>query len=309
VGHVVVAGSINMDVVATAARHPNVGETVLGTDLRFLPGGKGANQAVAAARLGARTSLLGKVGEDAFGEALLEFLAGQGVDLSAVTRVGGTPTGTALIVVNEQSDNSIVVVPGANVTLVAVDVDRVELRPGDVLVAQYEIPLPVVRAALARARRAGATTILNPAPALETPAELLGLADVVVVNETELAFLTAGSTNGGSVGGSVADLARELQGPGQVVIATLGPDGAVMLVGDEEVRVAGRRVQAVDSTGAGDCFVGALAASLSSGTHIADAVRFANVAASLSVERVGAGTGMPSLEEVTGAAEADLLGP
>src|SRR5580704_8160972 len=154
-----------MDVVATAPHHPVVGETVLGSDLQFVPGGKGANQAVAAARLGAPTSLVGRVGTDAFGASLLAFLRGEGVMLDGVTETEARPTGTALIVV-AGTDNTIVVVPGANAAVSTGDLDGVELEAGDVVVAQCEIPLDVVGAALARARAAGATTVLNPAPAL-----------------------------------------------------------------------------------------------------------------------------------------------
>ena len=300
---VVVVGSINMDIVASAPHHPAVGETVLGTDLRFLPRGKGANQAVAAARLGAPTALVGNVGEDAFGDALVDFLTAEGIELGGLTRRRDAPTGTALIVVADSSDNSIVVVPGANWTLEVVDVRRIRLEPGDVLVAQYEIPLPVVEAALAQAKGAGASTILNPAPALPDPGALLGLADVVVVNETELGLLTA--AHAPSTAEEAGILARDLRRrAGQVVIATLGAGGAVALVDDEVVRVAGRDVDAVDTTGAGDCFVGALAASLCSGPDMARAVRFANLAASISVQRPGAGTSMPSLAELNRASGA-----
>jgi ribokinase len=293
-----------MDIVASAARHPAVGETVLGTDLRFVPGGKGANQAVAAARLGAPTALLGKVGADAFGESLLGFLAGEGVDLRGVQRSPGTPTGTALIVVAKDSDNSIVVVAGANTTLDVGDVDGIDLAPGDVLVAQYEIPLAVVQVALARAKGAGASTILNPSPAVPTSDEILMLADVVVLNETELALLTGGTAP--STAEEAEILARDVRRRAdQVVIATLGAGGAVALVAGKVVRVPGCVVDAVDTTGAGDCFVGALAASLCSGTDIAGAVRFANLAASISVQRFGAGTSMPSLAELGGRTACD----
>jgi ribokinase len=297
VARVVVAGGINMDVVASAPHHPAVGETVLGTDLRFVPGGKGANQAVAAVRLGPPTALVGNVGADAFGDSLLAFLSEQGLDLAGVRRHPDAPTGTALIVVGAQADNTIVVVPGANATLTVDDVSRIELSAGDIVVAQYEIPLDVVEAVFARARDIGASTILNPAPAQVTSDHLLGLADFVVLNESELAFLTGRAA--GDPTGTESRLRGLRRFADQVVIATLGADGAVAVVGSEVVRIAGRHVDAVDATGAGDCFVGALAASLVSGAPIAGAVRFANAAASLSVQRFGAGTSMPSLAEVT----------
>jgi ribokinase len=297
---VVVVGSINMDVVAASPRQPAIGETVLGTDLRYIPGGKGANQAVAAARLGASTALVGNIGVDPFGQSLADFLAGEGIDLAAVARVEA-PTGTALILVLPDSGNSIVVVPGANATLDVADVDRTHLDADDVVIVQYEIPLAVVEATLARAQRAGARTVLNPAPAATTSDRLLGLADFVVVNQSELAFLASGPLP--STAEEAARLAAGLRcRADQVVIATLGADGAVALAGEEIVRVAGRPVNAVDSTGCGDAFVGALAAFLCSGSTVPDALRLANLAASICVQRLGAGTSMPSLTELVDAA-------
>jgi ribokinase len=165
VARVVVVGSINMDVIATAPRPPAVGETVLGSGLRFLPGGKGANQAVAAGRLKAPTELIGRVGTDAFGESLLAFLSAEKIGLAGVTRLGGVATGTALIVVGDDGDNTIVVVPGANGAMTPADADSVTVEVDDIVVVQFELPLEVTYAALSRARRNGARTILNPAPA------------------------------------------------------------------------------------------------------------------------------------------------
>jgi ribokinase len=294
---VVVVGSINMDVVARAPHHPAVGETVLGDELRFMPGGKGANQAVAAARLGAATALVGRVGNDAFGDTLVEFLAQERVDLSALAQTAAAPTGTALIVI-AGADNTIVVIAGANSTMVAADLDGVPIDTSDVVVAQQEIPAEVVRVAFERAKRCGATTVFNPAPSVPTGRDMLGLVDVVVVNELELAALT-----GAPVPGSADDaitLADQVQhlGPG-LVIATLGHDGAVGLLDGQVIRETGRAVVPVDSTGAGDCFVGALAARLAAGDVPVTALHVANVAASLSVQRFGAGTSMPTLTEVT----------
>jgi ribokinase len=300
---VVVVGSLNMDVTARVAHLPAIGETVLGTSVSFSPGGKGANQAVAAARLGAATTMVGRVGTDAFGDSLLEFLAAQGVGVTGVRRTADAASGTALIVVGNGSENSIVVVPGANAAVEVADLDRAGASPGpgDVVVAQYEIPLPVVLAALSRARDAGALTILNPAPALAGSGDVLALADVVVVNEAELQFLVS-APRAPAAAEEALGLARRLQRrPDQAVIATLGPLGAVAVVGSGAVAVDGHQVEAVDSTGAGDCFVGALAASLGRGTDMAEAVRFANMAASISVQHPGAGPSMPSLADVNAA--------
>src|SRR5206468_2112991 len=183
-GRVFVAGSINMDVVATADRHPRVGETVAGRQVLYFPGGKGANQAVAAARLGAQTTLIGRVGKDSFGGELKTFLSDQGIALGHVKETAAAHTGTAIITVAE-ADNTIVVIPGSNALLSAEDVAAVPLTEGDVAVSQFEIPLPTIAAFFQRARSAGATTLLNPAPAQKMSADLLALVDILVLNETE----------------------------------------------------------------------------------------------------------------------------
>jgi len=292
---VIVVGSINMDVVALAPRHPAKGETVLGTALRFAPGGKGANQAVAAARLKAPTDLVGRLGRDDFGDSLLAFLAAEKVGTAGVRQLDDVATGTALIVVGDDGDNTIVAVPGANHAMTPADADAVSVDVDDIVVVQYELPLEVTYAALSRGRRNGARTILNPAPALTAPPEMLRLADFVVVNETELAFFAGRS--------EVATGLRDLrQRADQVVIATLGADGAIALIGDKEVHVRGREVPVVDTTGAGDCFVGALASALCSWADTEEAVHFANLAASFAVQRFGAGTGMPALADLEGLA-------
>ena len=183
-----IAGSVNMDVVATAARHPKIGETVVGREVFFFPGGKGANQAVAAAKLGAPTALIGKVGDDAFGRELRQFLAAQNVGLKFLRDTAEARTGTAVITVAD-ADNSIVVIPGANALLSERDVAEPVLDRGDVAVSQFEIPLPTVTAFFSRARSAGATTILNPAPAAAFDRGLLDLVDILVLNETELSAI------------------------------------------------------------------------------------------------------------------------
>ena len=186
-GRVFVAGSINMDVVATADRHPSVGETVAGKAVLYFPGGKGANQAVAAAKLGAPTTLIGRLGADAFGQQLRTFLTAQGVDLAFVKDTAGAHTGTAIITVAD-ADNTIVVVPGANALVTPEDVAVPVLAKGDIAVSQFEIPLPTIAAFFKRARAAGATTILNPGAGDHFGPELLDLVDILVLNETEFGF-------------------------------------------------------------------------------------------------------------------------
>ncbi|WP_439363852.1 ribokinase [Bradyrhizobium sp. DASA03005] len=297
-GRVFVAGSINMDVVATADRHPRIGETVAGRQVLYFPGGKGANQAVAASRLGARTTLIGRLGRDSFGAELKAFLGEQGIDLGYVVETAETHTGTAIITVAE-ADNTIVVVPGANGLVGADDVSVVPLLKGDVAVSQFEIPLPTIAAFFHRARAAGAVTVLNPAPAQKMPGELLALVDILVLNETELGFLAGSELSEIDAADRITEVARQLQArQDQTICVTLGKRGVLALAGRDEIAVAGRVVKALDTTGAGDCFVGALAAQLADGAALREALTFANAAASISVQRMGAGPSMPTAGEV-----------
>jgi len=297
-GRVYVAGSINMDVVATADRHPKVGETVAGQQVLYFPGGKGANQAVAAARLGARTTLIGRLGKDSFGAELKAFLGGQGIDLGYLQETAQAHTGTAIITV-AAADNTIVVIPGSNALVSADDVSVVPLVKGDVAVSQFEIPLPTIAAFFRRARAAEATTLLNPAPAQKFGRELLELVDILVLNETELGFLAGTELSDSDEAVRIIDVARQLQARAdQTICVTLGKRGVLALAGQEEFPVPGRVVKAVDTTGAGDCFVGALAAQLADEVPLRTALAFANAAASISVQRMGAGPSMPTAAEV-----------
>lgn len=297
-GKVFVAGSINMDVVATADRHPRIGETVAGTALLYFPGGKGANQAVAAAKLGAPTTLIGRLGRDAFGDQLKAFLAAQGVDLSLVQATAGAHTGTAVIT-SADADNTIVVIPGANALVSAIDVASPALAKGDIAVSQFEIPLPAIGAFFKRARAAGATTILNPAPAIECGAELLDLVDILILNETELGFLTRIELRDSDDPARFVEAARALPiAKDRIICVTLGRRGVLALIEGEPSIIAGRTVTAVDTTGAGDCFVGAVAAQLAAGRSIRDALDYANAAASICVQRMGAAPSMPTSVEV-----------
>jgi ribokinase len=296
-GRVFVAGSINMDVVATADRHPQVGETVAGKAVLYFPGGKGANQAVAAAKLGVSTTLIGRLGTDAFGQRLRTFLAAQGVDLAFVKDTDAH-TGTALITI-ANADNTIVVVPGANALVSAEDVAAPIFAMGDVAVSQFEIPLPTIAAFFQRARAAGATTILNPAPAARFGQELLDLVDILVLNETELGFLTSTELRETDEPARFVEAARSLRiDSDRMICVTLGKRGVLALTGGDASVIAGRAVKAVDTTGAGDCFVGALAAQLSGGRPIRDALDYANAAASICVQRMGAAPSMPTAAEV-----------
>lgn len=297
-GRVFVAGSINMDVVATASRHPKVGETVAGQAVHYFPGGKGANQAVAAAKLGAPVTLIGRLGTDAFGQQLRQFLGLQGVDLTLVKDTANIHTGTAVITIAD-ADNTIVVVPGANALVSAEDVAAPVLAKGDVAVSQFEIPQATIGAFFKRARTAGATTILNPAPALPCGPDLLDLVDILILNETELGLLAKTELRDSDVPTRFAEAAQQLPAASdKVICVTLGKRGVLALIRGEPSLIAGRAVKAVDTTGAGDCFVGALAAQLASGNAIRDAIEYANIAASICVQRMGAAPSMPMAAEV-----------
>jgi ribokinase len=295
---VFVAGSINMDVVASAARFPKIGETVPGSEVNFIPGGKGANQAIAAAKSGARTALIGRLGRDAFGRRLKAFLELQGVDLKHVTITAKADTGTAIITIAD-ADNTIVVVPGANALVGPSDVTVPIVAKGDVLVSQFEIPAVTIAAFYARGRAAGATTILNPAPMTAFNRNLLELTDIMVLNETELGALTGVDVSAGDDDSKFIQLARSLRpSKDHCVCVTLGRRGAIAVVQDEAIVIAGRLVTPLDTTGAGDCFVGALAARIAGGAHMRKALDYANAAASISVQRLGVGPSMPTVSEV-----------
>jgi ribokinase len=300
-GRVFVAGSINMDVVATAERHPRLGETVAGREVFYFSGGKGANQAVAAAKLGAATTLIGRVGADAFGRDLRTFLEAQGVDLTFVQDTPEAHTGTAIITV-ANADNTIVVIPGANALVSAVDVAMPLLAKGDVAVSQFEVPLPAISAFFKRARAVGATTILNPAPALPFNRELLDLVDILILNESELGLLAGTELRDNDDHARFVEAARLLQaGADKIICVTLGKRGCIALLSGEPLIISGRIVKALDTTGAGDCFVGAVAAQLANGHAIRDALDYANIAASICVQRMGAAPSMPTAAEVSAA--------
>lgn len=293
-GGVIVAGSINMDLVATAQAIPRPGETLTGETFARFPGGKGANQAVAAAKLGAPTTMIGCLGRDPFAADLRTHLAENGVGIH-VAEVDA-PTGTAMIVVDAAGENSIVVIPGANGRLHPAMLAEAPIRRGDVLVAQLEVPVDTVAAFLERGRAAGAVTVLNAAPAAPDAVPLLALADILIVNEIELAFFSgmAAASREEQIGAALA--CRRFRE--QVVVVTRGKEGSIAIDGDEVIEHPGHAVTAVDTTGAGDCFVGALAARLCAGDPLASGLAYANRAASICVQRPGAGPSMPTSAEL-----------
>ena len=297
-GRVLVAGSINLDLLVGVDHHPRPGEEVTGDGPAFRPGGKGANQAVAAARAGASVTMIGALGDDAHAGELEAFLVANGIDISGVHRQASAATGLAIVVVDKEGENTIVAVPGANHLLAAESIAGCAPRVGDVLVAQLETPTATTQAFFQRARAAGAATLLNAAPALPLPPELLAVSDVLVVNEIELGVLTATGLGPTPDEATIRAAAHRLQrATGTVVVATLGSRGVLAVTGTAVHVVPGRPVSAVDTTGAGDCFVGNLAARLAARDTLEQGLVYANAAASLCVQRPGAGPSMPSAEE------------
>lgn len=284
---VVVVGSANVDQVFHVDRIPDPGETVLATGSSTARGGKGQNQAVAASRAGAATAFIAAVGHDAFGDDTREGLSGDGVDVTYLRTVDA-PTGTALIAVDVTGENTIIVDAGANRLLVDLSsADATAIANARVLALQLEIPLDTVIAAARLAHSASTVVMLNAAPIRDLPPELLASLDILVVNEHEAAEL-AGERDW-----------RELVADVPVVVVTLGADGALLLQRDsEEVRVAAPSVTAVDATGAGDTFCGAFAAGVAEGMEYERALRFAVVAASISVESAGAVPSIPNRAQI-----------
>jgi ribokinase len=297
---VAVVGSLNLDLVVRAARLPGPGETVSGDDVFRNPGGKGANQAVAAARLGRRVAMVGCVGDDAAGRELLESLAGAEVDTERVRVVDGVPSGTAFITVGDDGENQIVVSPGANARLTAADVDdaRPALEAAAVTLLQLEVPLEVVAAAAATA---GGRVVLNPAPVRDLPGGLLAGVDVLVPNRVELAQL-AGARPPSSVE-EAAELAGRL--PTRAVVVTLGADGALVVEDGRVTHVPAVPVRPVDTTAAGDAFCGGLADALAGGASLQEAARRAVRVAAAACLRPGAQASLPTpadLEALSGPA-------
>ncbi|MCA8000358.1 ribokinase [Burkholderia metallica] len=295
---VAVVGSVNIDLVTRAPRLPVPGETLLGTDFQTVHGGKGANQAVAAARLGASVAMIGCVGDDAFGARLHAALAAEGIDLTHLDRIGGAATGVATITVDEGGANSIVVVPGANARLDAdrIDAAREAIAGATMLVCQLEVPVTTVARAIACASAHHTPVLLNPAPAQPLFDALLARVDYLVVNETEAESLT-GIAVGDDASAVRAAEALRAKGVGNVLV-TLGARGVCWRGGAGNGRLRAMPVVAVDTTAAGDTFVGGFAAARAGGASMNDAIDFGQRAAAICVMRYGAQTSIPTRDEV-----------
>lgn len=299
---IVVVGSMNMDLVVTMERMPRPGETVRGQRIDYIPGGKGANQAVGCAQLGADVTMIGAVGDDAFGRVMRSGMEERGISVQSVKILPAVATGTASIFIAEE-DNCIAVVPGANDQVSPEMVDRYEevIAKSDVVVVQLEIPLATVERALAVAKQHGVTTVLNPAPASCLPASILAAADYITPNESEFDTLTGETSPDES--SLLAAMQRWQSEYGGQVIVTRGKAGSSFVQDGRLHTSSAPKVDVVDTTGAGDCFNAALCYGLASGWALPKTVSFAVRAASLSVTRFGAQAGMPTLTEVEAAAQ------
>lgn len=295
---VTVVGSLNMDLIIRSPHLPQPGETIIGGVFHTAPGGKGANQAVAASRLGAKTAMVGRVGSDPFGDVLLGELAQAGVDHRFVDRDPETATGVAMIIVDDTGENSIVVASGANmcVTLADVEAAHAQIAAGDVLLLQLESPLGIVQRAAEIAQANRVKVILNPAPATDLPKELLALVDVLIPNETETALLT-GSPARDIDEIQIAATTLLKQGP-KTVIVTLGERGALLVGASGSEIIPTFEVIPVDTTAAGDAFVAGFAVALAEGKPLPEAVRWGNATGALATTQLGAQPSLPFRSQV-----------
>ena len=292
-GKILVVGSINMDLVVRADRLPKPGETIIGDQFETIPGGKGANQAIAASRMGASVRMVGSVGNDPFGSTLSIGLANDGIDVTYLRHSTRMPNGVALIQVDKHGQNTIIVVPGANGELAETDLATAfdGYGSGDLLLLQLEIPMPTVLAAAKVAKKQNMTVLVNPAPAQRLSAELLNNVDILIPNESEAKLI--GESDELEL--AVERIRKQFDG---ILLVTMGEEGVDVWLGAESERIPAFKVEAIDTVAAGDAFVGALAANLAEGISLRNAIRSANAAAAISVTRPGAQPSLPRKTEV-----------
>jgi ribokinase len=291
---ILVIGSLNADLVVRAPHFPEPGETISGGDLQIIPGGKGANQAVAAARQNANVAMAGRVGKDSFGPFLLDSLKSNKVDITNV-KVDESATGTATIIVDSNAQNSIVLSPGANGKVTSADVDSLNVN-AKILILQLEIPLETVVHAMKWGKSKGMKVLLNPAPARALPEELIANADYLLPNETELSLLSGTTVNDVEAAEQAAKVLLK-QGAGHVIV-TLGAKGALAVSKDKTIHADAYKVQAVDTTAAGDAFIGGFASALLRGMELSEALKYGNASGALAVTKFGAQPSLPTRKEV-----------
>jgi len=296
--HILVVGSLNMDLVVRVKEMPQPGETIFGRDFQMVPGGKGANQAIAAARSGAKVTMIGKVGAEDFGMRLIENLAVDNINTEHISFDDQAATGIAMISLDEGGQNSIIVASGANMQLAPEDVRDAwaSLEDVDMVVMPLEIPLDCVAEAAKLAKRDGAKVLLNPAPAQSLPEDLLANLDLLIPNETELEILSGMPVSDRASAEKAAQVLFETGV--ETIVVTLGADGALLLQDGRTTHIAAPEVDVVDTTAAGDSFIGGLAAALTKGKSIEDAVAYASCAGALAVTKFGAQPSIPMADDV-----------
>ena len=294
--NIIVVGSLNADLVVRTPRFPQPGETISGEDLQIIPGGKGANQAVAAARQGTPTAMVGRVGRDSFGPDLINNLKQNGVDTERVQTDPESATGTAIIIVDTNGQNSIVLSPGGNGKVTPADVEEIPFSEATLLLLQLEIPVEAVLAAARRAKENGLRVLLNPAPARALPDELLALPDFLLPNESELSLLSDLPVNDLP---SAENAAKTLLERGiQTVIVTLGANGALIVNKELTKHIPSFKVDVVDTTAAGDAFIGGFASALLQNKSLEEAVRYGCACGALAATKFGAQPSLPTKEDV-----------
>lgn len=297
-GRITVIGSLNMDLVVTSKYMPKIGETVIGYDFKQFPGGKGANQAVAMARLGGRVNMVGKVGFDSFGDILISSLKKNGVKVENIKKEKDCSTGVALIIVDRQANNSIVVISGANYKIKKQDIDEIlnVIKDSKIVVIQLEVPLEVVRYSLIKSKEFGKYTILNPAPAQELNDEIIKNVDLLIPNETELEILTGIEIKSEK---DILTASRKLIKRGvKKLIVTLGEKGSIYITEKGMKKFDAYKVNAVDTTAAGDAYIGAIAVALANNEDINKAIDIASKVGALTVTKKGAQSSLPYLDDV-----------